>query len=64
MTSLLNLFHILTGGRAAARCLAGWSFQGSFDANACIERTRGKQGGLCSNVVWGFTKSCMKCANV
>lgn len=44
-TSLLDPFYLLTGGRAAERRLAGCSFQGSSYANACFERTRGKQGG-------------------
>ena len=55
--SLLNPFCLLTGGRAAERCLTGCSFQGSSYANAGFERTRGKRGGLCSSVVQGVAKS-------
>lgn len=64
MPSLLNPFCLLTGGRAVERCLTGCSFQGSSDANARFERTRGKQGGLCSSVVQVVAKSCMKCAEM
>lgn len=53
MTTLWNAFYHLTGGRTAARRLTGGSFQGSFDANACFERARGKQGGFCPSAVWG-----------